>query len=452
MNDYGKLPLWRKRMYFGEIIKKTREKLGLIQMDLQTPNLSRNLLSGIEHDKTALTPAKAMILYKQFVDYSWIREIEIDIQFDEVLGNNEEYIRLREANDICLSLYQMIKKDKIVQTNLLQVNYDILDDYRNVDLGILGFSIPYFLGQFAEKNEDYKKAQNLYYAALDNLIVTRRVDIIDLFKTCTFKLAVVSRKLNDEVSIIKYYDYIEFLCKTRKEEVTDGLLYNIALYSKISGDYDKADKYLSLYLQRDITPKDYFDAQIIRANIKSQCNDYVESINILSSLIKDKESLRPDDLALCLSNLIDKIIVYDNSEYADSITEYRDLLLDALPKKVTDYYNYKNYSSIARSYAYYDAYIESHEYFILSFKSIENDHDFNKTITVLTEAYPTYKSLNILDDFIDILLTIDYLRITCSSKVKLLLLISIMQSDILTESTKKPNQLDALISFISTFN
>lgn len=436
-------------MYLGDRIKRTREKLGLIQMNLQTPNLSRNLLSGIEHNKTTLTPAKALILYKQFIDYSWIRDIEIDIHFDEVLDQNQEYKKLKEANQVCHKLYHMIKHDEM---DSLEVDYNILDQYRNVDLGMLGFSIPYFLGQIAYKRKELKRAQKLYYKALDNLIVTRRIDVIENFRDCAYDLLLVCRALNDEKQVLKYYKHIEYMCLASKQEVPAGILYNLSLYSEISGEFEQAISYLNDYSELELNTYDRIEARIMKANIYSSMKELTKSSAMYIDILSTESEISYEYQALCLGNVINDIIDSDSTVYDDNISEYRAKLMDIIKSKTNTVYNYKQYSSIARSYEYFDDYENAYEYYVTSFKSIDHDHDFNKTITVLLESYATFKKLGHLDDFISLILKVSIDKINCKSKVQLLTLIAKLQADLLQNQNQNLNKLDALISYISNFN
>ena len=95
-------------MEYNYIIKEAREKLGIYKRDLAGENLSKNLLSNIEAGKTNLTPQKALMLYRRFLEISLKKEIFIEVDFDELLYNNDEYNRLKEANSICKMLKDVL--------------------------------------------------------------------------------------------------------------------------------------------------------------------------------------------------------------------------------------------------------------------------------------------------------------------------------------------------------
>ena len=418
-------------MYLGERVKNAREALGLYQKDLATINLSRNLLSNIELNKTVLTPAKALILFKKIIDQSWIKDIHIDIHFDELLTENEEYQRLKKADATCKELHyiEQLDKEKIIQYFDETIYYDVLRTSNN---GILDCYITYYLAEIFVKIEKLSKAQSYYFKALDYLVNYRIIDFIQQYTKCLYKVIRISLKQDQQSELLKYFKYLEFMYDSSYLEVPAKIYYNLALYSDMNNESQQAIKYLNIYIGKIDDPIDIVDAEIMQAIIYTTSNNVSKGISVYKKLLEQPHVTNDaKKMTLCISNIIYNTVHYNLSITPKSLVKYIDDLNDLTSKNPANPRQYRYFSSIAQGYYYLGELNKAHRYYSDSFNSIENDYDFHKVLTVIDESLDLFMKLEKIDELITRLLNIKYEKLNPPDIPLLFYLISKIQNYIL---------------------
>lgn len=164
-------------MKYGSYIKNIRQILDIKQKDLTNCNLSKNLLSNIEKDKTNLVPQKAIMIFKTAVEISLSKNIYIDIDFDELLNDNECYTCIKEAYEKCFELKGRIAYKKFLKEEELGEIHSLV---RRNTLGMVTFYLYYHAARLVEHCDVLKL--NTYFHALHFLKWQPMAEHLELFK------------------------------------------------------------------------------------------------------------------------------------------------------------------------------------------------------------------------------------------------------------------------------
>lgn len=94
----------------GDKIKLIRKKYGLRQDDIVGEEVTRNLISQIEHNKAKLTKSTAEIIIKNLKEIAKKNNLEMDVTADYLLEDE-----LAQANSILENYVDELKKLTCIQ-------------------------------------------------------------------------------------------------------------------------------------------------------------------------------------------------------------------------------------------------------------------------------------------------------------------------------------------------
>lgn len=422
-------------MDYGKLIKDTREALGLFQKDLSNEHLSRNLLSNIELGKTNLMPAKALIIYKKCLEVAFDKQLPMTLNFDELLGDNLEYANLKLAYVIYNDLSEMMANTNSASFDMALVQRHV-HFAKEKNIGMLRYFILELCGDLFGKYDNKFLQCDAYLSALGYLKWARPETVIHYFKTCYDKVLIPAYNLEKYDSLIHYlWILIDFQAEVY-QEIDPSNYYNLGLFYKVNGDFDKASQYIDQYLNTAVNLKKsiFIDCNILKASMLSTSGDCTGACeiyhHILHTYVEDEFNYQK---SICHSNTINCIIKNNVTNKEILITTSIQHLIE-LHDRVLDKTVSVNrlYSNIGQGYAYLLDFKNAKKFFLKSYNSIELDPGRSKIIELLSESYDTYIALDDVDMIIGIILNIDYSSISEKNRSAFMLLLLKLQMHLYT--------------------
>lgn len=428
-------------MNYGESIRKAREDLNIFQKELASANLSRNLLSNIEMGRVNLVPVKAMHIYRRILEIAWSKNIYYQIEFDELLSSFDEYILLKESNEICHQLYKILQGN--VEFNKTYV-LDSIEFAKKNEVGYLRYHIYHLAAKTLENKELNGIRLKVYFSTLDYLKWKKPIEVIGFYDSCLQEVTTLAYSHGEYKSLIHYYEtFREFHIRLNK--VIDPIIYyNLSLFNQVVKEYDKALDYTNKYLEYNdqLSRADIIDAQIIKAAILTSMENIEEGLCLYDEIIGELLSSDSEyQLSLCLSNSIFVISKYNVESRKGQLLTRISLLNEIISR--TDQRLYKRhslFSNIAQGFECLEDYKKAEINFRESIRCIKLDSNYAKKITVLIEGFNTFKRNDSLDYVIDEVIGIDMEQVSGSIRgdyaLFLLKLTKIVCCDDICESKK----------------
>lgn len=283
------------------------KKYKLNQDSLAGNDITRNLISQIEHGKANLTRHAAEIMLKNLQEICNRRNITIeeDIEYlieDEASQANkilDQYIK--ELKD--LIVYKDISfVDKLNEVEAFLVNWDIKDK-KIVIFELAG-------DYFCSINNFYKSA--IYYEKARSLI---NVDMV------TDNVVSILRKLSMVYFYTAKYDYGAKCCEFALERFTSMddkykviFLFNSSLcYIKLE-EYDKAlNKLIKLEnIIKEIDKQKYYEVLLQKAACYEAVKNYEKSLNICNKILDSMDKKDNEQYIMILINLSQLYIKLSN--------------------------------------------------------------------------------------------------------------------------------------------
>lgn len=390
-------------MDYGIMIRNARETLGLYQRDLSQDKFSSNLLSNIEKGKTNLTKQKAMMLYTKILEFSWKKNIFPELNFDELMENDVEYVTLRRAHHLCIGLKDKIRLKECIDAK----EYIFLKDFaHNEKIGMLSYYLYRLIVQSLAEDMTSEKLET-YHDILDFLRWENLGDNTEEFRSnleASIPYSYVENKIGQTLT---YYYILLEAQKKYNYRVDSNTYYNLVIFNKREKNYDESYKFLNKYLKSKsyLSLEEEAEIKILEASLMSNIGKNDESLKLYSDLSKRLVGENLENLeVLCYSNSIYRICKHNLSGNKNTVIEYLDKINDILDK-VLDHVSLRSlYSNMAQGYCLIDSLAISKEYFL---KALENTDNCRSDLIVLEEALSLFVKLNELDFIVDRLYILD---------------------------------------------
>ncbi|URZ14917.1 helix-turn-helix domain-containing protein [Clostridium felsineum] len=292
-------------MTVGEKIKKLRSEYKLNQDDIVGTELTRNLISQIEHGKANLTRSTAELIIRNTSDILKHRGIPIDknLNVDYLLEDENE-----QAKKIINKYIRDLKDASFFKDNRFS---ELLKSVENM---LVQWDFPELKIEICEIAGDYFTSKNEFYRAS---IYFENIRYLVNSKESLSKLIPALRKL----SIVYYYmgRFKEGInvCKyaldrfaDMEEEYKGIFMFNMALYYNDLGQYEKALKVLEdfQYAIKLTDKQKQNKVELLRASCLHATKHYAEALNINIHLLKSASKDDIKNMCLYYGNLAEGYI------------------------------------------------------------------------------------------------------------------------------------------------
>ncbi|MCR3760134.1 helix-turn-helix domain-containing protein [Clostridium felsineum] len=307
MESYEILPI-------GVKLKRLREKYKLNQDSLAGNDITRNLISQIEHGKANLTRHAAEVMLKNLEKICTKKNIKIEEDIDYLIEDEvsqadkvlEKYIK--ELQD--LIVYRDISFiDKLNEVEAFLVNWDIKDK----KIAIFELAGDYFCSM----NDFYKSS--IYYEKARSLI---NIDMP------TDNVVPIFRKLSMVYFYMGQYDYGAKCCEVALERFYDMddkytciFLFNSSLcYIKLEEYYKALKKLCTLEkVIKKVNEKKYYEVLLQKAACFEALKNYGRSLDICNEILSVIDEKANEQYLMILINLAQLYIKLSEKEKAREI-------------------------------------------------------------------------------------------------------------------------------------
>ncbi|AAK78305.1 tetratricopeptide (TPR) repeat protein [Clostridium acetobutylicum] len=368
----------------GDKIKLIRKKYGLRQDDIVGEEVTRNLISQIEHNKAKLTKSTAEIIIKNLKEIAKKNNLEMDVTADYLLEDE-----LAQANSILENYVDELKNLLVYKCSRFYESLKSAEEF------LIQWDIKEKKVQIYELAGDYFYIQN--DLAKSVLYYEKAFDILD--KTSYNKsLLSILRKLSlMYLNSLKYDRSIE-CCnfalnhfKNMPDDYISIFLFNTALCYYYMHYYEKALEVIDNLepLIKDNTSK-LIDVLNNKACCLSDLNRIDEAAEIYLRIFNllNTNNIKSSQYLLILSNLID---TFAKKDVKDEVIKYLNLLLDRFPTSSQD----DSYLSVAcfnaaKAFIYLGDLQKAEEYLLKALTLSKNHNKYSlqeKTLSLLTDLY-----------------------------------------------------------------
>lgn len=306
----------------GQNLKRIRKDLKLRQQDIAGSDITRNLISLIENDKTPLYHNVAIIISNNINRILNEKDIEIYIEPDDIL-NPERYLSRKQANKYIKELQNKLnEKDYDIKGEKLSEIEGFLNKWQFLDNKV---KIYHLLGDIFYHAGDFEKE---YHYLLKSLEISYEIpNMKNRFKIALKLVAnyIMTKKYEEAIRLSNFTLSTEKITEKRFK----GLFhynnaiayYNLKDYNKCFTELEKAKSYL------DNNGKDIKSLYNLEATCYNKIGNYNGALESYNKLL---EAIGHDPAKLCFvySNIIQ---VYINMGDKEKVNEYFNKIQDCMP-------------------------------------------------------------------------------------------------------------------------
>lgn len=378
-----------KTVSIGENLKVIRKSLGFRQHEITGGEITRNLISIIENDKTPLYENVARVLSENINALAQERSLDVYIDPRDLLNPK------RMESKKVLDNYIIKLKHRISTESFEGIQEDISDIesfLKEWDIVEKRAEIYELLGDSFYLMKDKINEYSYYQKALDHYIN------LPFKKKCYYLMMKLGTTC---IELKKYEDALRTnnLALNDIEEkfkyLRSSFYFNNALAYKKLKILDRALKALEL-AEESLCEKSYVgitEISILKANCLNELKHYDEAISIyldLTTLVqKEKDS---ENLCLVYINLVDSYKSLDNKakvkEYQDKVLE----LLETLDKN--SHYLVDIYFDLGLSSKYLNDFDLSEEYLLKALSYLDLSPHKERKVEILLELFDVYYKTN----------------------------------------------------------
>lgn len=372
-----------EKITLGMNLKRIRKELNFRQYEIAGDDVTRNLISLMENDKTPIYHNIANIVAKNMNKILLKRGQDIYIQAEDIL-NPERYDSRKIANDYIEKLKEHLENQnyEIESKKLIEIE-NFLNKWNYIDKKVKIYEL---LGDIYYHAKDSNREYYYYIKALEvsyeNPNMKERYKLIlKIVYNC-----IVTKKYSETIRLC------EFALSTQ-EDVPDkykGIFYyNLALAYYYQGDYNKALDEI-IYAKFYVSYNDYREMKrilMLEAVCNSKIKNYDVAIRIYNKLLKMLDD-NPEEICLINNNILQ---IYIEKNNRTKVIEYHNEILNLLPSmNKKSFYLPEILISVAKTYNYLNDYAsyEKYLYEILYLsKELCNDSMFIESISLLLDLY-----------------------------------------------------------------
>ena len=285
----------------GKKIKKIRKELKINQREITGGEITRELISIIENDKSTLTAPVAKIITDNINRICKERKIDFNLKAEYLLEDVQA-----QVNNIADKYIEFLcKNEENISEDFTKKVEEIEVFFRKYDAPEKKMIIYEKIGDILRGEKEYSKSYIYYIKALENHKGLDRdvrvVSILQKLGGVCINLGNDNESLNFNSLALKYDDIIT-------EELMYNILYNNTLAYMHINNYDKALQEIE-HIQNTFkvfNKENIFEINILKANClryKKFYNEVLElNVHMLSTLDKNKDI---EKLILVTANILD---------------------------------------------------------------------------------------------------------------------------------------------------
>jgi len=263
-----------KGLTIGQRIRMTRKYLGVKQYEITSGKITRNLISAIENDKVRLTPENARLIYDNLNRFAKERNLEIDLDLSEVLGNEPDFQAEIKAESYINQLKRHLKTEEAPSDDFIHEVEDFLYAW---DIPIKKAEVYTLFGDaYGMRNE--KLRQLFYYTKAFELYSVEKY--INSLPRLASKISECSEELNSPEIGVRFCELAISKDPTSyREEMYDLYMLSAISHSKL-GNHTKAIKNIDVCIDRftdDLGPE-YYQAVSVKADCYERNSEELEAI------------------------------------------------------------------------------------------------------------------------------------------------------------------------------
>lgn len=328
----------------GQKIKKIRQEFKINQKDITGNKITRELISIIENDKSALTPAVAQIITDNINRIC--NERNIDFHLDS------EYL----LEDITFQTNKMADQYlSFLCVNQDNPSKDFSKEFEEIELFLIKYQVPEKkmiiyekIGDILKKQKDYSRSYTYYIKAFENN--NHLFNDIKLFN-------LLQKLGNVCIYLGKYKESLDFnkLALIYNDKVPEDLrfkvLFNTTLAYMHLKEYDKAlieiEHVLSTF--KILTEEDTLSLNVLKVNCLRFKKFYSDAFSLNQSML---DNIAPDDkghIILITGNILDIYTVLKDISNMKIYIDKLIYLLNGYDKAQESYYTANCYNQLGIS-------------------------------------------------------------------------------------------------------
>lgn len=305
----------------GKKIKKIRKEFKIKQHEITGGEITRELISIIENDKSRLRPNVAEIIAENInklckernIDFhitaSYLVE-DVNFQANKIADEYIEYLKTIEGVD---SKYLM---EIVEEIEAFLMQYDVCEKKTIIYEEI---------GDLLKHKKKYNKSYTYYIKAFEN-----HNGLFNDLRLVTLLLKTGSLC----ILLTRYSDALDFNSLALNyninipEDIKYKLLFNTALAYKKLSEYDNSIKEIE-HIEttlKNLTKQDIFDLTVLKANTFRAKNLYADALQLNEILLDSMDITCHENIILLTSNIIDIYTVLKDSKnikiYIDKLIYY----------------------------------------------------------------------------------------------------------------------------------
>lgn len=312
-----------RNITLGQNLKRIRKELGLNQQEIVGQEITRNLISMIENDKSPMSYRIAQIAAENMNKVLELKEYEIYVDPDDIM-NPERVEAKGRANKYIRELKNYLdkKKYKLSPTYIGKI-INFLNQWRIPEKKVEIYEL---LGELSYLNGDLNSEYLYFNKALENYFLAPIKKDIHVVGRKLIANCINTGKYNEGLTLIQ----LDIMNRNDIPKNSKAITYyNEALIYKRLKDYDKSLELLDEYEDyiEENNEEMFKNALIVKGTCYHGKKEYQEALEVYKKITqKFEEDIELLGLAYC--NIINNYRILDSKE---KIQKYKDILLDILP-------------------------------------------------------------------------------------------------------------------------
>lgn len=371
----------------GQNLKNIRKELGLRQHEIVGDEITRNLISMIENDKTPLYYRTAKLISDNINRISEQRNLGVYIDPYDIMDPNRVTAK-KQADQYIEKLRSYLRnKQYEIDRDYIKEIEGFLKDWNIPDKKVIIYEL---LGDISFHNKDLQSEYMYLTRGLENYFINPikkdiYVLVLKLIANC-----ITTKKYNEAIRLSNF----DFMNVEKLPSEYQGMLcYNIALTYKRMERYDDALEWVK-------TTKNYLgesNSDLLRKSLIVEGICYKEKGDKEKAIDKYNEvieisGVEDDEIGLAYLNIIH---LYESDDNKEVVREYRDKLMDMIPSlEPNNPYLVRIYYKLAGINEYLHEYDIAEELFIKAIKKSEELNQKEETSQIALLLLDFYNNSN----------------------------------------------------------